>query len=473
MSDHALGWLVAAGYLLSIASIPHVLLSKKRPAATLAWVWFLLLLPGFGPIAYFAVGADRIKRRRLRRAARKHFPAHGESEDAKALVAAERPAMQRLLRSLATVNQIPPATARSVRLLVDAAQFFPALEDAIRGARHHVHIEFFIWRDDDVGRRFLRLLVEAAKRGVEVRLICDQMGSKGTPRSFFDPLIAAGGKFSWFYSKPYLSHIRFANLRNHRKLQIIDSAVAFVGGMNIGVEYDAGLTDGTRWRDAQIELRGGVVTHLQEAFATDWFFATEEEVVAPAYYRAGDTAGAHVALVIAGGPDLPREPIPKSLVALCTTAEKRLWIATGYFCPDVLMLTALQICAARGVDVRLLVSEKSDHPYLVQIGRSYYEDLLRFGVRVFEYSAGINHAKAVLFDEDWLMVGSANSDNRSMRLNFELNVLVHASDAARQLEQMMNEDFAASREIQMDAFIRRPMARQLLEAALRPLAPLL
>jgi cardiolipin synthase len=138
-----------------------------------------------------------------------------------------------------------------------------------------------------------------------------------------------------------------------------------------------------------------------------------------------------------------------------------------------MLLSALQICASRGVDVRLLVSEKSDHPYLVHIGRSYYEDLLRFGIRVFEYSAGINHAKAVLFDEDWLMVGSANSDNRSMRLNFELNVLVHAPPAARALERMMREDFATSREIVARDFARRTLAARLTEAALRPLAPLL
>jgi cardiolipin synthase len=467
------GWLLIVSYALSIASIPHVLLSKRRPAATLAWVWFILLVPFLGVIVYFAVGADRMKRRRLRRAARKNFPAHGESDEAKALVSAQSETMQRFLRSLAAINQVPPATARSVRLLIDAAQFYPALERAIREARHHIHIEFFIWQDDGEGRRFLDLLIEAAQRGVEVRLLCDQVGSRGTPRSFFDPLVAAGGRFSWFYSRPYHKHLRFVNLRNHRKLQIIDGTLAFVGGMNIGDEY-AGDGDGeTRWRDAQLELRGGVATYLQEAFATDWFFATEEEVVAPEYYRAGDPTGSHLAQVIAGGPDLPREPIPKSLVALCTTAEKRLWIATGYFCPDMLLLTALQICAARGVDVRVLVSGKSDHPYFVQIGRSYYEDLLRFGIRVLEYSAGINHAKTVLFDDEWLMVGSANSDNRSMRLNFELNVLAHAPEAARELEQMMREDFAVSREVMLNEFTGRPFGRRLLEAALRPLAPLL
>lgn len=466
-------WILLVGYALGLATLPHVLLSKKRPMATLAWLWFVLLVPYAGTFFYFLAGADRIKRRRLRRAARQHFPTHGESDEARQLAAGQPEEVQRLLRSLSAINQVPHAAANHVRLLVDAAQFYPALERAIAEARHHLHIQFFVWHEDETSRRFRDALVAAAQRGVNVRLLLDQVGCRGTSTGFFNPLVAAGGGFAWFYSQPFFNHVRFLNLRNHRKIQIADGALAFVGGMNIGDEYAGCGPDDTRWRDVQLELRGGVVAYLQEAFATDWFFATEEEVTAPEYYRADDPAGSHLAQVIAGGPDLPREPIPKSLVALCTGARRRLWIATGYFCPDTLLLSALQICASRGVDVRLLVSKKSDHPYLVHIGRSYYEDLLRFGIRVFEYSAGINHAKAVLFDDDWLMVGSANSDNRSMRLNFELNVLVHAPVAARALEKMMREDFAVSREIVPRDFAGRPLGARLVEAALRPLAPLL
>ena len=186
------------------------------------------------------------------------------------------------------------------------------------------------------------------------------------------------------------------NLRNHRKLQIIDGRVAFVGGMNIGREYACEDEAIGLWRDAQAEVSGNVVTHLQEVFATDWFFATEERITGSDYFpELTPEHGAHLCQVIAGGPDLPREPLPKSLISLLNFASKRVWIATGYFAPDILLLSALQICAARGVEVRLLISEKTDHPYLVQVGRSYYEELLRYGVRVFEYSKGINHAKVM------------------------------------------------------------------------------
>lgn len=467
-------WIILiAAYVLTWALIPHVLLAKKRPAATLAWIWSILLFPILGAAVYLLMGADRMKRRRLRRAAKAKFARHPESPAAAEKMSRQSPSAAALLRALASINQIPPSTASNVRLLIDASSFYPALLERIAKAKHHVHVEFFIWQDDAKGREFIDALVAAAKRGVEVRLLLDQIGCLGTPRRIFDPLIEAGGKFSWFYSLPFGRHSRFMNLRNHRKLQVIDGEVGFVGGMNIGCEYAGEDPDIGPWRDTQIEVRGNVVTFLQEVFATDWFFATEEQLVAAEYYPESKGGEGHLCQVIAGGPDLPREPIPKSLIALLNFASRRVWIATGYFAPDTLLLSALQICAARGVEVRVLVSEKSDHPYLVRIGRSYYEDLLHYGIRVFEYSQAINHSKAILIDDEWLMIGSANSDNRSMRLNFELNLLVHCAEQARELERNMDQDFTASREITLDQFANRPFGARLIEAALRPLAPLL
>ena len=465
--------ITVVGYLLTWAVIPHVLLAKKRPAATLAWIWAIILFPYLGALAYLLIGAERIKRRRLRRAAQRKVEHHGEPPAASEKLSQQTPAAAAMLRALANVNEIPPSTAREVQLLIDAHSFYPALQRRIREARHHIHIEFFIWRADDTGREFLNLLIDAVRRGVRVRMILDQIGCFGVPRRFFEPFVAAGGEFSWFYSQKFMKHFRFVNLRNHRKLQIIDGQIAFVGGMNIGREHTGEDPLLDRWRDAQLEVQGNVVTFLQETFATDWFFATQNRFSGPEYYPESTEGGEFLCQVIAGGPDRPREPIPKSLMSLLNFASERVWIATGYFAPDLLLLSSLQICAARGVEVRLLISEKSDHPYLVQIGRSYYEDLLRYGIRVFEYSHAINHAKAMIIDGDWLMVGSANSDNRSMRLNFELNLLVNAPREAADLEAMLTEDFAASREITLSDFARRPFSRRLLEAALRPLAPLL
>ncbi len=464
-------WAALAGYVLTWAAIPHVLLAKKRPAATLAWVWSILLFPYLGALFYLLLGADRMKRKRLRRAAKAKLTRHGTTQAAASKMDRQSPAAASLLRALTSINQIPPSTGTDLRLLVDACTFYPALLQRIAAARHHIHIEFYIWRADDRGREFLDALIASVRRGVQVRLLVDQVGRFGTGRRFFDPLIEAGGRFACFHRMPWRQS-RLLNLRNHRKLQIIDGEVAFVGGMNIGREYAGEDPKIGEWRDLQIEVSGNVVTFLQETFATDWYFATEEKITGPEFYPEAQAGEGHLCQVIAGGPDLPREPIPKSLIALLNFASKRVWIATGYFAPDMLLLSALQICAARGIDVRLLVSQKSDHPYLVLVGRSYYEDLLRYGIRVFEYSKALNHTKAILVDEEWLMVGSANSDNRSMRLNFELNLLAHAREQAQQLEAMLGEDFAASREITLADLANQSLGTRLIEAALRPLAPL-
>jgi cardiolipin synthase len=383
-----------------------------------------------------------------------------------------KPADANLIRLLATINDIPPSVIDESRLLVDAQEFYPSLLEELKGAKHHIHLVFFVWRNDQYGTEFLEALIDAAKRGVEVRLLLDQFGCWGLGNDFCRELLEAGGKFAWFYSLPYWKHARFMNLRNHRKLQIIDGHTAFVGGMNVGREYMGEDEQLGGWRDAQVRVRGEVTTLLQEVFATDWFFATDERLVDDCYYPRCP-GGKRVAQVIAGGPDIPREVIPKTLLAILGTASKRVWISTGYFVPDTLFLTALQLCAARKVDVRLLISEKTDHPYLVRVGQSFYPDLLQWGVRVFEYSEKINHKKAVLYDDDWLMIGSANSDNRSMRLNFELNLFYESPEDAARLAAVFEAEFALSREVRKEDLAQRTLKERMIEGAFRPLAPML
>lgn len=467
------------GYFLTWLAIPHVLFAKRRPVSTLAWIWSIILFPFLGPLAYLVFGVDRMTRKRLRQRAKLDFSRRARTkqppEFASALETLARIPRdgQRLIRQLATINEIPPSTADDVRLLIDAEAFYPALEARIREAQHHIHIQFFVYRADEYGARIRDLLVEAAKRGVIVRVLSDAIGSWQTRDDFFAPLIAAGGRVGWFRTL-YPWKNRFSlNLRNHRKVQIFDGCVAFVGGMNLGREYAGKDPRIGRWRDAQLEIKGDVVGLLQDQFANDWHFSTDEEITDPVFYQRCGKTHRHVAQVIIGGPDLPREPMPKTMVSLLQHATRHVWIASGYFVPDTMLLSALQICAARGVDVRVIVSRKSDHPFLVEIGRSYYEDLLSFGVRIFEYCGALHHMKAMVLDGDWLMVGSANCDNRSMRLNFELNMLVHAPEETAKMQAVFLEDFSASTEVHLEEFQARPFGRRLLEAAYRPLAPLL
>jgi cardiolipin synthase len=469
--------LVWLGYLLTWTAIPHILMRNKPPASTLAWIWAVILFPYVGPIFYVVFGTDRLVRQKLR--ATRAMDAAGAREERKStarteallerLPAAEQPTVDLLSR----LNEFAVSSAERTRLLIDGDQFFRALAERIDRACDHVHIEFYIWRNDPRGREMLSHLVAAARRGVEVRVLLDRVGCIRLRRSHFAPLVAARGKFAWFRTAhPFRNRWTFS-LRNHRKLQIIDGRHCFVGGMNMGREYAGEDPAIGPWRDVQIEMTGSAARKFQMIFADDWFFATEEKLLDRRYYPAPENPQRLVVQPMTDGPDGVDDPIQMSIVLMLHTAQHRVWLTAGYFAPKEPLLTALQLAAARGVDVRMLISEKSDHPMLVNVGRSYYEELLRYGVKIYEYEAGINHAKVALIDEDWLMVGSANFDVRSMRLNFELNALVRDRARASDLERVLSRDFGRSTEIMLEQFSRRSRMQRLKESLVRPLSPLL
>jgi cardiolipin synthase len=466
-------------YLATWAFIPHLLLLKKRPSSTLAWLWAIVFMPFVGAAAYFAFGTDRLKRRRLRRrrysTRSARLPVGTEATDPRtAELVARLPLRDRqFIQLLSRINQLPVSSARTVQILRDASEFYGSLERRIAAARHHVHLEFYIWNADTTGERFLTALVGAARRGVVVRLLLDGVGSRGFAENLVKDLLTAGGNFSWFQSLDPKRNRFFLNLRNHRKLAVVDGEAAYVGGMNIGREYEGLDPQIGHWRDVQMEVDGPIVRELQDVFADDWFFATGEKIASPAFFPEPAQPGRFASHVVLGGPDRRNEPISKSIVSLCNEASSRVWIATGYFVPDDIILAALELAASRGVDVRLLISEKNDHPWLVTVGRSYYGQLLAAGVRIFEYSVGINHAKVLLADDRWAMVGSANLDYRSMRLNFELNILCHSEERNSELARILEHDFALSQEVDAAVFAARPFRRKFLEAALRPLSPML
>ena len=469
MKIHWLWSLIA--YAISLLTIPHLILLRKRPVSTVAWMWAIILFPYVGALMYLLIGTDRMKRQRLKR--REAFRAHRHIKASKPYrIEDSISERERLfLETLANINQVPTSLSNQTQVLVDAKAFYPALEDAIDQAKHSIHIQFYIWNNDEVGQKFLDLVVKAARRGVKVRVLLDEMGNWGLRKSFFAPLIEAGGQFSWFRSFNVWRNRLYLNFRNHRKLQIIDNTIAFIGGMNLGREYEGKDETLGSWRDMQIELSGPVSHVLEDSFANDWFFATGERLTIEKESKKAEVCCP--VQVVAGGPDLTYDPLQRSLVAMLNHAQERFWITSGYFVPSDTLLTALAICASRGVDVRLLIAEKNDHPFLVRVSRSFYEELLQVGVKLFEYSCGMNHSKVAIVDKDWLMVGSANLDNRSMRLNFELNVLVCSEEQNHFLAKVLEKDFDKSKEIKLATFQKRSFKEKFIESAFRPLSPLL
>jgi len=474
-------WLLDVVWFAGLACIPHLLLLNKRPTATLAWLWAIVLFPFFGPLLYLMIGSEQVKRRRMdRRIAFRdtssRSSARSDADKTWKTLSRKKPLAPTahiFLESLSNITQLPGATASGLHILRKGRPYYDSLQESIRQAEHTIEFQSYIWRDDEVGLEFLELLIAAVGRGVTVRVLIDELGSFWLKESYFRPLLQAGGQFSWCHTLSPLRNRYSFNLRNHRKLQIIDGKIAYVGGMNLGREYVGLNPSYGDWADVQVRMEGSVVEVLHQLFAEDWFFATGRDDLAqpPKVTKVPDDA--KFVQVLRGGPDEEDQPMLRTCLALVTEARSRLWIAAGYFVPGETMLTALQVAVSRGVDVRLLVSLKSEHPALVKAGRSYYDALLRRGIKIYEYDRGIEHSKYMIIDEDWTSIGSSNFDERSMRLNFELSLLTYDQGTNRELAAIFQKTIDEAQEIDRKVFSQRPYMEKLMESALRPLSPVL
>jgi cardiolipin synthase len=464
-------YLVAAWLLYLVPLCVWIVLQKREPAATLSWVLSLAMLPYLGYFIYYLFGPQKISRQRLRR---RRSRAGTESYGSAAASDDDRVELGVLAHS---VTGLPPSTCNSVRLLVDGAATFDALLEAIAGARDHVHVEYYIWKPDRTGTRMRDALVERARAGVKVRLLLDAVGSSKLGRRFLRPLLDAGGEATWFhptrlrpFSRPWL------NLRTHRKIVVVDGEVAFVGGINITDEEDERLHL-TPYRDLHLRLQGEVVRGVQTVFVEDWVYATgqgREHFESTRHWRDPQVApqGDVWAQVLVSGPDSSWEAIHRVHVAAIHEAHSRVWLVTPYFVPGEAARMALTSAALGGLDVRLLVPKLSDSRLVTYAARSYFDELLAAGVKVYEYGPRLLHTKAMLCDDKVAIVGSANFDHRSFRLNFEISVLLRDKSMVAELARLMEADMAASEPVR-DQRQRSLWRNRLPEALARLLSPLL
>lgn len=479
------------GQVIGILNIPSVLLRRShRPVAQLTWILCLLTLPILGVILWWFMGRTHLDRKRRRRAHALRtinrsltemsrelvYPSSSagpdEESDPSGLAAPHRQAM------LASDNEIFPTTSGNcVSLLFGGREAYPAFEEAIRAAKHHVHVQFYIWRADRVGQRMRDLLIEKAREGVEVRVLYDAFGASALWwGGFMRPLAEAGGRVAPFLPFRLERSLR-VNFRNHRKIIIIDGEVGFTGGLNVGDEYND-------WYDIALRVEGPVVNQLQEVFAEDWYFAAKENIGAPSYFAAaanqvepsglGEEVCTNVlARVIASGPDSMRAVTHTMFFTAITNARERVWITTPYFVPDQAIMVALQTAALRGIDVRLMLPGLSDVPIAREAGRGYYEELLENGVKIYEYQPNILHAKTLIFDRKWAIIGSANMDNRSFHMQFEVNLAFES----KRLNELLAADFEArlgvSLPIEPARWATRGDLQRIGEAAARLLSPVL
>jgi cardiolipin synthase len=483
MGWHPSGWTVSLllAELLALLTIPSVLIQRRgRPQAALAWVLGLIAVPFVGVLVWWGIGRTHLlRKRRRRRSARARI-----SPGLRVVGTRSQPSSRAdLLPTLhlppdEALAVFPPVDGNSVKVVVDGAETYPAIEHIVRAARHHVHFLFYAWRPDHVGRHFRDLLAQRAREGVRVRVLCDAVGSFRLSSRFLEPLRSAGGTVAFFMPTRILRRSLTLNFRNHRKIVVVDGSVGYTGGLNIGAEYTKG------WRDLGLLLSGPVVGQLQEVFADDWFFATGENLAAGEFFPEASAHGTElvgqegvhhgaICRLVAGGPDALHNATNDTFLIAVNEAKHRLFITTPYLIPGPAIRAALRTAVYRGVDVRLLVPRNPDVRLTRLAGRSFYPDLLAGGVRIFEYLAGTLHDKLWLFDDELAAVGSANLDTRSFRLNFEACCFIQSRSVNSALADLFLRDQALSEEVK-PAFVEAAgRLQQFKEAVANLLSPLL
>jgi cardiolipin synthase len=471
----------AGSYLVWVVlACVSLLMSRRSPQATLAWIFAFIALPVVSGIYYMVFGPRRLLRRK-RRYGLARAQAGAVSHHLRNTACEKRPELSDDARGLAEVGkrlgQGGPTFADSVELLDDGDAKMKSLERAVREAKHHIHMEYYIWEPDDVGTFMRDLLAEAAGRSVEVRVLYDPVGSPNVSRAFWKPLVDAGAEVRAFNPLRFtMATIHFANFRTHRKIAICDGYTGFLGGINMHNPESVTRSGKNAWRDQHVGITGEPVRKLQRLFLENWTYAGGPfkltNKLVPLYFPSAREGGRGTAVqILASGPDEETAALHAFLLAALSTARKRVWIETPYLIPDEPLETALRVTELRGVDVQVIVPKEGDSRIVTMASHTYCDSLHKAGIKVFQYGPPMLHAKTAIVDDTVAVVGTANLDNRSFRLNFEVAAAFYDDKVIAHLANRFEEDRKRSKSFHTRK--RGPRTTQLLESIARLTSPVL
>nr|WP_295971287.1 cardiolipin synthase [uncultured Bacillus sp.] len=466
-----------------IFAIIVIFMENRDPGSTWAWLMVLTFIPILGFILYLLLGQNLNKQHLFLWEDRKKI---GISK-----IIAEQTISFRtgnlpysneviennkgLIYMLLDKNAAILTTDNSVEIFTDGKDKFNSLFRDIRSAEEFIHLQYYIFKNDDLGTKLIDLLTHKAKQGVKVRILYDDLGSKSLQKKALKKLKAAGGEIEAFFpSKLPLINFRI-NFRNHRKLVIIDGKVAYLGGFNVGDEYLGLKEKFGYWRDTHLRITGGAVHAIQTRFILDWNQASHRYDISysPRLFPPVEITGNTGMQIVSSGPDSELEQIKYGFIKLITSAKKSIWIQTPYFVPDASVMDALKIAALTGKDVRIMIPNKPDHPFIYWATMSHIGEILKAGAKVYIYNNGFIHAKTIIVDERLSSVGTANIDVRSFRLNFEVNAFIYDEDIAKQLTEIFCQDLEVSKVLTLEEYRKRPIYIRLKESISRLLSPIL
>lgn len=460
-------------------SIALIFFERRNPSTTWAWLLIFMIVPLGGFIIYVLFGrnmsrqklfdkkiiTDETKKRFLEHARdRYHDMSSYEHRD---LI------MMNYRHSGAIYTQ-----NNDVTLFTEGKDKFDALIQALENATKYIHIEYYIFRPDDIGKQLLQILMRKAMEGVEVKFLFDAMGSYTLNRKkYLHELKTAGVEYAAFFPgiMPYIN--RRINYRNHRKIVVVDGEIGFVGGFNVGDEYLGKNKHIGYWRDTHVKIVGDAVYSLEERFLLDWSYATDGGIgdvlkYFPKHKSVDDSSKIGVQIVTSG-PDHKEQYIRNGYIKIINSAKEHLYLQTPYFVPDDTLVEALKLSALSGVDVRIMIPGKPDHKFMAWAANSYILELLDVNIKVYYYEKGFIHAKTIMADGAVCSIGTANMDIRSFQLNFEVNSFIYNSEFTRALEESFKEDMKYCTEITKDEFMSRPLFDKMMESIVRLISPIL
>ncbi|ASS77258.1 cardiolipin synthase [Tumebacillus algifaecis] len=475
-------WIIVLGLgVLQVVLVGAVIfLENRNPGKTISWLIVLTVLPILGFVLYLLLGRNVQKRRMFRH---KHLKGNRlesiveqqlqQLSEEELLPGYGMEQKKRLVR-LSLNNSLSPLTSNNrFTVLTDGQQKFKELFAELERAEDHIHLMYYIFRDDEIGQDTRKLLIRKRQEGVEVRVMVDGLGSHKTPKAFFQEMERAGIEVAVFFPLKFPFLTNRLNFRNHRKIVVIDGKVGFLGGMNIGDEYLSRDQKLGFWRDTHLAVHGDSVQMLQRAFLNDWFFVTRKPINAPKYYPKPEQAGTMLVQIVPSGPDAEFDSIRQMFFTACATAEKRIYLQTAYFIPDDSIIMALKMAALSGVDVKLIVQGVPEYRLTYWASRSYFTELLSAGVKLYLYQKGILHTKVLLVDDEVGCLGSANFDIRSFLLNFEIGAFLYNHEFVERLTKDFVQDLQDSVQVEQEVYFNRPLKDRLRESGARLLSPIL
>jgi cardiolipin synthase len=466
-SLHIITYLIYAALITGVVIV--VISENRSPIKTIAWLLVLIFIPIVGLVIYYFFGQDT---RRMRQLSEKNFQKI-KNLSFKNLVHNRNigilPEYANLINLLKKSNLSPVLQGSKVEIITEGTRMFDILLEDIQKAKHHIHIEFFIFKNDQTGAIVRDLLMKKASEGVEVRFIYDKVANWLVPKRFYNKMKRNGVKIASLMDAKFVKLGEKLNYRNHRKVIVIDGITAYIGGMNISNNYFIN----PNWRDTHLRIQGQGALGLQACFLIDWYSSGEPFLDDKNYFPEAKNYTQNLMQIATGGPYSLYHNLLQASINIIIGAKKYIYLQTPYFLPTESLFQSLQMAALSGVDVRLMVSAKSDSSYVDPASRSYYTDLLEAGMKIYELQGKFLHAKTLVTDDMLSVIGSANLDFRSFETNFEINCYLYDPHIARHNKEIFLRDMENCKEISYEGWIKRSKWKKFFESVMRIFAPLM